>query len=73
MKRASIICSTLRNRSDDYKSDLVQKVYQEKEKFKSGELRPIIDKVLNLSEVAEAHYYVESNQTIGKVVMKNDL
>ena len=73
MKRASLICSTLRNRSDSYKADLIQKVYEERNKFKSGELKPIIDKVLNLSEVTEAHKYIESNQSIGKVILKNDL
>ena len=73
MKRASILCSTLRNRTDLYKADLIQKVYQEGPKFETGELRPIIDHVTNLSEVAEAHKYVESNQSIGKVILINDL
>ena len=30
MKRASILCSTLRNRTDDYKGELIQKVYGER-------------------------------------------
>ena len=73
MKRASIICSTLRNRDDDYKRDLVQKVYELRSKFESGELKPIIDTVINLSEISEAHKYIESNSSIGKVVLRNDL
>ena len=73
MKRASILCSTLRNRTDPYKTDLIEKVYGEKARFERGELKPIIDQVMNLSEVAEAHNYVESNRSIGKVVLINDL
>ena len=41
--------------------------------FESGAITPVIDKVMKLSEVAEAHKYVESNANIGKVVLINDL
>jgi NADPH:quinone reductase-like Zn-dependent oxidoreductase len=41
--------------------------------FESGELRPVIDRVMGLSEVAEAHRYIESNSNIGKIVLINDL
>ena len=44
-----------------------------KPKFLSGELKPIIDRTYNLSEVVEAHKFIESNQSIGKVVLLNDL
>ena len=73
MKRASIICSTLRNRDDEYKRDLVQKISELGPKFESGELKPIIDTVTNLSDVTNAHRFIESNSSIGKVVMRNDL
>lgn len=33
-------------------------------------LRPVIDKVIPLSEAASAHRYLESNQSFGKVVLK---
>ena len=36
MKRASILCSTLRNRTDSYKSGLIQEIYNEKARFESG-------------------------------------
>jgi tumor protein p53-inducible protein 3 len=41
--------------------------------FQNGKLKPIIDKVFNLSEAAEAHKYMESNANIGKIILKNDL
>lgn len=71
--RSSIIASTLRNRSDPYKSQLVQRFRDEVlPGFEDGTLTPVVDKVFKLSEVAEAHAYVESNASIGKVVMIND-
>ena len=73
MKRASILCSTLRNRTDTYKSGLIQEIYNEKARFESGYFKPIIDQVTNLSEVKEAHKYVESNRSVGKVILLNDL
>jgi NADPH:quinone reductase-like Zn-dependent oxidoreductase len=42
-------------------------------RFVSGELKPIIDRIYNLSQVADAHTFIESNQSIGKVILKNDL
>ncbi len=38
--------------------------------FVSGELRPVIDRVLPASEVAEAHRLLESNRTFGKVLLE---
>lgn len=72
--RSSIIASTLRNRSDSYKSHLVSRFRDEVlPGFEDGTLTPVIDKVFKLSEVSAAHAYVESNASIGKVVMVNDL
>lgn len=42
-------------------------------KFEDGTLLPVVDRVMKLSEVKEAHRYVESNANIGKVVLINDL
>lgn len=35
-----------------------------------GSLRPLIDRTFSLSEIVEAHRYLESNQQIGKVIVK---
>lgn len=74
LNRGTIIASTLRNRTDDYKANLVREFTNNCLKdFENGALKPIIDKVYNLSEVAKAHQYIEQNANIGKIVLKNDL
>jgi NADPH:quinone reductase-like Zn-dependent oxidoreductase len=35
----------------------------------SGALRPTIDRVFSLAQIVEAHYYMESNQQNGKIVV----
>lgn len=40
------------------------------EHFKSGLLVPIIDKVYDFEQIAEAHKYMESNANIGKILLK---
>lgn len=54
-KRASILTSTLRNRTDEYKTQLIKDmVAYTKTGFESGELKPIIHSILNLSNAKEA-------------------
>jgi len=38
--------------------------------LESGEFKPRIARTFPLSEVAEAHRYMESNEQIGKIVVK---
>lgn len=74
LKRSSILFSTLKSRSNEYKAQLITDMFDFcRPKFASGELKPIIDRAYPLSKVAEAHAYIESNQNIGKVVLTNDL
>ena len=62
LKRSSILFSTLKSRSNEYKTELVFEMYKEcQPKFASGELKPIVDRTYPLSQVAEAHTYIESN------------
>jgi len=37
--------------------------------FSQGKLRPVVDRVFPLSEVAEAHRYVGERRNFGKVVL----
>ncbi|CAD7924613.1 unnamed protein product [Amoebophrya sp. A120] len=73
-KSLSILTSTLRARSVDYKADLI-------EMFEEEVLQPFLvdagskaelnlDTVLALDQVAEAHERLESNDTGGKIVLK---
>ena len=51
-KRASIIASTLRSRSNEYKAKLVKAMADDcMEDFGKGRLKPVIDKVFKMSEV----------------------
>jgi len=38
----------------------------------SGVVRPVIDRVFEMSEVRAAHQRIESNETFGKVVLMID-
>lgn len=73
-KRASILTSTLRNRDDTYKSELVADMAKEcMPAFEDGRLRPIIDKVYSMRSAREALERMSENLNVGKIVMKNDL
>lgn len=68
-KRARLIGSTLRNRSDDYKTDLIAKfANQWLTSFEDGRLIPNIDEVFCVNDIAGAHQKLELNQTMGKLI-----
>ena len=69
-KRLQINGSTLRARSLAYKIKLT-KAFElfAHDRFFDESLRPIVDTVFPLAEVAEAHRYVEANLNRGKVVL----
>ncbi len=69
--RLSIVGSTLRNRSQEYKIRLAQELREYVwPRFESQAFFPTIDKVFSWEQVVEAHRYLESNQSTGKVVME---
>ena len=69
--RLSVMASTLRARSvtekADLAADLVERVWPG---FADGSLRPVIDEVLPLAQVATAHRRIEAGGHIGKVVLR---
>ncbi len=70
-KRATLIASTLRNRDLAYKIRLTQDfVSRQMPFFESGDLAPVIDRVYDWSDVAEAHRYMEENRNAGKIVLR---
>jgi len=72
-KRASLLGTTLMARSDDYKSELISGLSNNAlPKFDGStdsELKPIIDKVFDMADVVDAHLYMESNQSNGKIIL----
>ena len=70
MKRIKIIGSTLRNKSLSEKASLMRRL--EKEiwpRFATGELVPVVDAIYSFSQAQEAHELMESNETIGKIIL----
>jgi len=60
----------LRGRSKEYKADLVNKFVEfTKSKFEDGTIKPLVDKAFDWKEVAEAHKYMESNKSCGKIIL----
>ncbi|HSJ60973.1 MAG TPA: NAD(P)H-quinone oxidoreductase [Jiangellaceae bacterium] len=69
-KRAAIIATTLRWRSVTEKATIVAAVREHVwPLLESGDVRPVVDRVLPISEVAEAHRVVEAGEHVGKVVL----
>lgn len=69
-KRASIHGSVLRSRSQEEKARLTKSFYEEMlGKFTTGELKPIIDDVLSMSDIQAAHRRMDPNETFGKLVL----
>lgn len=69
-KRLTIMGSTLRNRSDEYKAELIAAFQKNTNTlFEKGKLKPIIDSVFNWEEVEEAHTRMKNNLNAGKIVL----
>ncbi len=69
-KRARIIGTVLRSRSLAEKIALTEAfATMVLPGFTTKELRPVIDRVMPMNEIAAAHEYLESNQSFGKIVM----
>ena len=70
IKRLTLTGSTLRPQNAQAKaaiaSDILENVWP---MFQSGSIKPVIHKCFALSEVADAHRMMESNQHIGKIVL----
>ncbi len=68
-KRASIIGSTLRNRDDLYKANLISAFSQQfLPDFVSGKLRVNLDSCIAAEQIGEAHRRLEANQSAGKLL-----
>jgi putative PIG3 family NAD(P)H quinone oxidoreductase len=69
-KRAALSAATLRSRSDEETATIVAAVREYVwPLIESGAVQPVIDRVLPMSEAAEAHRVVETGEHVGKVLL----
>jgi putative PIG3 family NAD(P)H quinone oxidoreductase len=69
-KRAAVVATTLRSRPVAEKATIVASVGEHVwPLIESGEVRPVIDRTLPISAVAEAHRVVAASEHVGKVVL----
>lgn len=70
-KRARLIGTVLRSRSTAEKAEATQKFIEEVVPlFEKGIIKPNIDRVFKIEEIRQAHEYLESNESFGKVVLE---
>lgn len=71
MNRLTLTGSTLRPRTDAFKSALCDEIAQNAwPLFTSRELKPVMDEVFPLGDAAAAHARMEAGDHIGKIVLK---
>ena len=70
-KHLTITGTTLRSRPLVYKAQLV-KAFADNylHHFESGTIKPVVDSVYKLAEIAAAHHYMEANKNTGKIVLE---
>jgi putative PIG3 family NAD(P)H quinone oxidoreductase len=72
-KRAAVLATTLRGRPADEKAAIVSSVREHVwPLIESGQVKPVVDRVLPMSEAAEAHRVVQDSKHIGKVLLARE-
>ncbi|MBU2871557.1 zinc-binding dehydrogenase [Colwellia sp. E2M01] len=70
-KRLTFSASTLRNRSNTYKADLVLNFINDfYSDLAKGSIKPIIDSVYSWHDVEQAHAHMAENNNTGKIVLR---
>jgi putative PIG3 family NAD(P)H quinone oxidoreductase len=72
MKRISLLPTTLRFRSIEFKENIVNLLQTDVDGFsaiQSGEIKVDVDKTFSFENVLEAHDYMRNNKNIGKIVL----
>ena len=69
-KRAAVLATTLRARPAEEKATIVASVREHVWPLvETGTVRPVVDRVLPMSDAAEAHRVVEAGEHVGKVLL----
>ncbi|PKH87053.1 hypothetical protein CXF79_10035 [Colwellia sp. Bg11-28] len=69
-KRLTLSASTLRNRSEDYKAQLVDNFSSDfYADLVNGQIKPIIDSIYPWQQVEQAHEKMAKNKNVGKLVL----
>ena len=69
-KRAALLATTLRSRPAEEKAAIVASVREHVWPLvESGSVRPVVDRVLPMSQAARAHHVVEASEHVGKVLL----
>jgi putative PIG3 family NAD(P)H quinone oxidoreductase len=69
-KRGAILATSLRARPVDEKAAIVRSVVEHVwPQVAAGTLRPVVDRVLPITDVVQAHQVVEDGDNVGKVLM----
>ncbi len=70
-KRLQLFGTVLRARPLEEKATLAQAfIRHAMPLFRSGALRPVVDRVFDISEAPDAHRYMEANRNFGKIVLR---
>jgi putative PIG3 family NAD(P)H quinone oxidoreductase len=70
-KRLKIIGTVLRSRPTQEKAEANRNfIEQVVPLFENGKIKPNIDRVFKMEQIKEAHQYLESNESFGKVVLE---
>jgi NADPH:quinone reductase-like Zn-dependent oxidoreductase len=70
-KRIKLQFTTLRNRSDEFKTELINNFSKDiLSNFTENGFMPVIDSIYTNETIKDAHVKMESNLNIGKLVVK---
>ncbi len=70
LKRLSLVGTTLRSRSTEYKKDLIQSFTRSVlPKFDEGLLKVYVDRTFTFDQVDKAHDYMRANKNKGKIIL----
>jgi len=70
VKRLRVVGSVLRGRSDAEKTDIIEGLQDQAWPYvEARRIRPVIDRVLPITEAERAHAAISANGTVGKVVL----